>query len=125
MTSTELTIGLGGSQKISSRVLKPPGGGSSDIFGAPEEVPQQARTDRNASNILNGDPAPAANPAPAEAAAQEAEEAAPELEEEEEDQEADAAAAGDAAAPEPPQPKQPATSTRVRQPPGGHSTPLW
>ncbi|GBM01848.1 hypothetical protein AVEN_218969-1 [Araneus ventricosus] len=32
MTSTEFTIGLDGSRN-SSKVLKPPGGGSSDIFG--------------------------------------------------------------------------------------------
>ncbi|GIY85981.1 microtubule-associated protein Jupiter [Caerostris darwini] len=32
MTSTEFTVGLEGSRN-SSKVLKPPGGGSSDIFG--------------------------------------------------------------------------------------------
>lgn len=34
MTSTEFTIGFGDSVRASSKVLKPPGGGSSDIFGA-------------------------------------------------------------------------------------------
>lgn len=33
MTSTEFTVGLNDGSKISSKVLKPPGGGSSDIFG--------------------------------------------------------------------------------------------
>lgn len=33
MTSTSFNIGLGGSEKNSSRVLRPPGGGHSDIFG--------------------------------------------------------------------------------------------
>ena len=33
MTSTEFTVGLGEGARVSSKVLKPPGGGSSDIFG--------------------------------------------------------------------------------------------
>jgi len=33
MTSTEFTVGLNDGSRVSSKVLKPPGGGSSDIFG--------------------------------------------------------------------------------------------
>ncbi|KAJ6657587.1 hypothetical protein lerEdw1_002302 [Lerista edwardsae] len=38
--------------KPSSRVLKPPGGGSSNLFGSPEEVVSSNRTNRMKSNIF-------------------------------------------------------------------------
>lgn len=53
MTSTEFNIGLTGS-KSSSRVLKPPGGGHTDIFGAPENRinnPRPKYDQQNSSNL--------------------------------------------------------------------------
>ncbi|XP_037924885.1 microtubule-associated protein Jupiter isoform X2 [Hermetia illucens] len=52
MTSTGFSLGFGDNQKPSSKVLRPPGGGSSDIFGA--ENAGTPRTVRNhmASNIF-------------------------------------------------------------------------
>lgn len=38
MTSTSINVGISDERK-SSRVLKPPGGGHSDIFGVKEEIP--------------------------------------------------------------------------------------
>lgn len=46
--------GLPNAEKSSSRVLKPPGGGHSDIFGSPETKPNHARPkydQQNSSNI--------------------------------------------------------------------------
>jgi hypothetical protein len=51
MGSTEVNIGLHG--KSSSRVLKPPGGGHSDIFGAPDQVAPAPRADYNQQNSSN------------------------------------------------------------------------
>lgn len=61
MTSTGFNVGLR-DDRNSSRVLRPPGGGHTDIFGA-EPLPVKRDTGRNASSILEGtnsDPAPAA-----------------------------------------------------------------
>ncbi|XP_019549229.1 uncharacterized protein LOC109419435 [Aedes albopictus] len=55
MSSTEFNIGLN-SAKTSSRVLKPPGGGHSDIFGSPElkaNPPRPKYNQQNSSN-MNG-----------------------------------------------------------------------
>lgn len=38
MTSTSINIGLTSGTRNSSRVLKPPGGGYSNIFGGPDEA---------------------------------------------------------------------------------------
>lgn len=46
--------GLSNAERSSSRVLKPPGGGHSDIFGAPDNKPAHARPkydQQNSSNI--------------------------------------------------------------------------
>jgi hypothetical protein len=51
MGSTEVNIGLHG--KSSSRVLKPPGGGHSDIFGAPDQVSPAPRPEYNQQNSSN------------------------------------------------------------------------
>ncbi|XP_046561838.1 jupiter microtubule associated homolog 1-like isoform X2 [Haliotis rubra] len=56
MTTTTKMSGLADSEKPSSRVLRPPGGGSSDIFGtatAPASAPRQ-QNQRNGSNIFGG-----------------------------------------------------------------------
>lgn len=53
MSSTEFNIGLSGT-KNSSRVLKPPGGGHSDIFGAPSTQapgPRPKYDQQNSSNL--------------------------------------------------------------------------
>ncbi|KAJ8966395.1 hypothetical protein NQ314_003543 [Rhamnusium bicolor] len=54
MTSTKFNVGLGETNRNSSRVLRPPGGGHTDIFADAE--PLQARKDnrRNASSIMEG-----------------------------------------------------------------------
>lgn len=52
MSSTEFNVGLTG-DKASSRVLKPPGGGHSNIFGAPEQKPAQPRPKYDQQNSSN------------------------------------------------------------------------
>ncbi|CAH1163850.1 unnamed protein product [Phaedon cochleariae] len=55
MTSTNFNIGLGESTRNSSRVLRPPGGGHTDIFGGPDPNQGIKRdSGRNASSILEG-----------------------------------------------------------------------
>lgn len=54
MTSTKYNVGLTNSEKSSSRVLKPPGGGHSNIFGPVESTvnnPRQKYDQQNSSNI--------------------------------------------------------------------------
>lgn len=71
MTSTNFNVGLGGTAKNSSRVLKPPGGGTSDIFGPaePAEQPRRMRQQPASNLFLGGNdnptpskPKPAGNP---------------------------------------------------------------
>lgn len=52
MTSTGFNIGLTG-DKNSSRVLKPPGGGHSNIFGEPEQKSAQPRPKYDQQNSSN------------------------------------------------------------------------
>ncbi|XP_061892455.1 jupiter microtubule associated homolog 2 [Entelurus aequoreus] len=53
MTSTNMFQGLATGSKPSSRVLQPPGGGSSDLFGGyEEEAPQSRRLNKMASNVF-------------------------------------------------------------------------
>lgn len=52
MSSTEFNIGLSG-DKSSSRVLKPPGGGHSNIFGEPEQKAAQPRPKYDQQNSSN------------------------------------------------------------------------
>lgn len=54
MTSTELKIGMTSSTRPSSRVLKPPGGGHSNIFAEPEQsvnAPRPKYNQQNSSNL--------------------------------------------------------------------------
>lgn len=51
MTTTNLYSGIG--EKNSSRVLKPPGGGHSNIFGEPDACPIKARPKYNQQNSSN------------------------------------------------------------------------
>lgn len=65
MSSTTISVGLS-SDKMSSRVLKPPGGGHSNIFGPPEEAARPQRPKNNQQNssmmceIMGKQPEPAA-----------------------------------------------------------------
>lgn len=43
MTSTSFNVGLTDSSRLSSRVLRPPGGGHTDIFGGEPEPPRGRR----------------------------------------------------------------------------------
>nr|XP_015215374.1 PREDICTED: hematological and neurological expressed 1-like protein [Lepisosteus oculatus] len=52
MTSTNMFQGLESSGKPSSRVLRPPGGGSSDLFGVSENTSQATKPHKMASNIF-------------------------------------------------------------------------
>ncbi|KAK9877426.1 hypothetical protein WA026_018539 [Henosepilachna vigintioctopunctata] len=56
MTSTSFNVGVDIEAKNSSRVLRPPGGGHTDIFGTKEPTVPMARKDdrRNVSSILEG-----------------------------------------------------------------------
>ncbi|XP_044733983.1 jupiter microtubule associated homolog 1-like [Chrysoperla carnea] len=51
MTSTSINIGIASESRNSSRVLKPPGGGYSNIFGdpTPQEVPQRPKNNQQNS----------------------------------------------------------------------------
>ncbi|KAH8362246.1 uncharacterized protein LOC110177161 [Drosophila serrata] len=53
MTSTELKIGLTSSTRPSSRVLKPPGGGHTNIFSEPEVAVNAPRAKYNQQNSSN------------------------------------------------------------------------
>nr|XP_057904329.1 jupiter microtubule associated homolog 2 [Doryrhamphus excisus] len=53
MTSTNMFQGLDTGSKPSSRVLRPPGGGSSNLFGGyEEESPQPRRPNKMSSNVF-------------------------------------------------------------------------
>lgn len=54
MTSTQLKIGLTNGARPSSRVLKPPGGGHSNIFAEPDvsvNAPRPKYNQQNSSNL--------------------------------------------------------------------------
>lgn len=54
MTSTELNVGCPSGSRPSSRVLKPPGGGHSNIFAEPEvrvNAPRPKYNQQNSSNL--------------------------------------------------------------------------
>lgn len=117
MGSTEYSIGLS-DEKSSSRVLKPPGGGHSDIFGSPEvkaNPPRPKYNQQNSSN-MNGvmgtmDPnlkGNSAQPESAQAAASDAPKAAGQP------------SAAPASANQSDQ-----SGGRARVPPGGFSSGLW
>lgn len=122
MTTTNLYSGIG--EKNSSRVLKPPGGGHSDIFGEPDACPIRARPKHNQQNSSNmafvcgtedanekvlKTAAPVPEAAPAAPARQES-----------------APAFGERAAPTPSQaaPQQGSGDSK-RVPPGGFSSGFW
>ncbi|XP_057651561.1 uncharacterized protein LOC130891043 [Diorhabda carinulata] len=56
MTSTNINVGLSDSTRNSSRVLRPPGGGHTNIFDNEKNETKTTRKDhgRNASSILEG-----------------------------------------------------------------------
>ncbi|CAH0596141.1 unnamed protein product [Chrysodeixis includens] len=51
MTSTSFNVGLADNTRLSSRVLRPPGGGHTDIFGGEPEPQQTPRRGPPASTI--------------------------------------------------------------------------
>ncbi|XP_037112194.1 jupiter microtubule associated homolog 2 isoform X3 [Syngnathus acus] len=63
MTSTNMFQGLDTGSKPSSRVLRPPGGASSNLFGGyEEEAPQSRRPNKMASNLFGSPEEPQAAP---------------------------------------------------------------
>ncbi|KAJ8298218.1 hypothetical protein KUTeg_024749 [Tegillarca granosa] len=54
MTTTSTQVGITGDEKPTSRVLRPPGGGSSNIFGVQEDEPRQAQRQKPISNVFGG-----------------------------------------------------------------------
>lgn len=101
MTSTNFNIGLGDSSRPSSRVLRPPGGGHTNIFGSAEPEPIKKDMGRNASSILEGTNA-TTNPTPQGPA------------------KPSSTSTGAVSQPAPPQQSQ-----RAKVPPGGFSSGLW
>lgn len=53
MTSTEFNVGLTGGEKSSSRVLKPPGGGHTSLFGESEVKVSKSRPKYDQQNSSN------------------------------------------------------------------------
>lgn len=98
MTSTSFNVGLNENTRSSSRVLRPPGGGHTDIFGGTEHVQVKKDNGRNASSILEGTNSNAVPPSPVKAQS----------------------------APQPQMNNEPAAPpSRSRIPPGGFSSGLW
>ncbi|XP_018567224.1 jupiter microtubule associated homolog 1 [Anoplophora glabripennis] len=99
MTSTSFNVGLGDGSRSSSRVLRPPGGGHTDIFAGAEPLQVRKDNGRNASSILEGTNSNAVPPSPVKAPAP----------------------------PQPPTTNnEPAAApARGRVPPGGFSSGLW
>ncbi|XP_019870910.1 jupiter microtubule associated homolog 1 [Aethina tumida] len=109
MTSTSFNIGLADGRN-SSRVLRPPGGGHTPLFGPADPEPPKKDHGRNASSITEGRsepkvPTPTAEQPPQQKTPTAEPSAAP--------------AAPQAAA------ADPAPAQRSRVPPGGFSSGLW
>ncbi|KAG7309016.1 hypothetical protein JYU34_004880 [Plutella xylostella] len=125
MTSTSFNVGLGDGDRVSSRVLRPPGGGHTDIFGGEPEPPRTTgRRMVPGATAAGGQfeyDGGRAQPAAAQngdghqngASAEPKAEPKPETPKEE---------AKPAPAPQAPQAEAP---KRVRVPPGGFSSGLW
>ncbi|XP_050504101.1 jupiter microtubule associated homolog 1-like [Diabrotica virgifera virgifera] len=64
MSSTGIYSGLNENSRNSSRVLRPPGGGHTDLFGdaANDSKPSRRDHGRNASSILEGTNSPTTSP---------------------------------------------------------------
>ncbi|CAK1545783.1 unnamed protein product [Leptosia nina] len=142
MTSTSFNVGLGDGSRLSSRVLRPPGGGHTDIFSGEAEPPRGRRQVPAASGIMfgHGDESSKTNGAQAPSQNGASEASTPPQPEPEPAQPApqQEAPAEPAAAVQPVPPKetktpavtpteQPKTEPpkRVRVPPGGFSSGLW
>ncbi|XP_063832239.1 jupiter microtubule associated homolog 1-like isoform X1 [Ostrinia nubilalis] len=130
MTSTSFNVGLTDNTRLSSRVLRPPGGGHTDIFGgepepprgrrpAPSVVAAAAAAQEELARAANGDaqngqasePQEASQPEPkAESPVKPESPAKPDIPKQE------------SAQPEPAKAEPP---KRVRVPPGGFSSGLW
>lgn len=125
MTSTSFNVGLGDGSRVSSRVLRPPGGGHTDIFSSepePQQINRRGAPPSSGIGALVGqdNPKPAISPATnqnGQSSPQEPTSAplpGPEPKE-------------NRAKPEPAavQPAKVDTPKRVRVPPGGFSSGLW
>lgn len=137
MTSTSYNIGVGDLKRPTSKVLKPPGGGSSDIFGGADTAqPERHIKNYNKSSLAFGD-SDSTSTAPMKAGLSDASvksglsEASPSSENESngkkaEEQESSAnTVSSEPSQPDPaPQPPNPAPA-RQRVPPGGFSSGLW
>uniref|UniRef100_A0A2M4CRZ1 Microtubule-associated protein Jupiter n=1 Tax=Anopheles darlingi TaxID=43151 RepID=A0A2M4CRZ1_ANODA len=118
--STSFNVGVAAETKPSSRVLKPPGGGHSDIFGSSEvkqNAPRPKNNQQNSSNMnaVMGtlDPNETSDAGSKTTAVNEAPAPTP------------AAGGGASSAAEKQQPSPAADSQRARVPPGGHSAGFW
>ncbi|XP_013186255.1 proline-rich protein 2 [Amyelois transitella] len=143
MTSTSFNVGLGEAPRMSSRVLRPPGGGHTDIFGGDPEPPRGRRQFPGVANAGQGDEppkpqngtsptqngqaetppqevAPPPEPSPAQPESPAKTEPAPESKPEPSPPQSSPTAAEPKA--EPPKVEPP---KRVRVPPGGFSSGLW
>lgn len=115
MTSTNFNVGMGDARN-SSRVLKPPGGGHTDIFGIYQPQDQQTpRTKHKHPKSSIGDVFSTAGAPINNTSSQKSEEEQPEAEPEPQPTVTEDAA---------PKPTVP-TPQRARIPPGGFSSGLW
>lgn len=55
MTTTSTQVGISGDEKPTSRVLRPPGGASSNIFGGSDDGPRNAQRQQPISNVFGGE----------------------------------------------------------------------
>ncbi|XP_050090856.1 jupiter microtubule associated homolog 1 [Anopheles aquasalis] len=118
--STSFNVGVAAETKPSSRVLKPPGGGHSDIFGSSEvkqNAPRPKNNQQNSSNMnaVMGtlDPNESSDVGGKSAVANEAPAPVP------------AAGGGASSAADKQQAPAAADNQRARVPPGGHSAGFW
>ncbi|CAH2054968.1 unnamed protein product, partial [Iphiclides podalirius] len=148
MTSTPFSVGLSDETRLSSRVLRPPGGGHTDIFGSepepqrlgrrpgpntavapPPKAEEPAKPSNGASEAsLNGScqPSPQEAPQPGAPASSPAEAPQPPQPPQPEPARAEAPQPGPAKAELPkPEPARAEPPKRVRVPPGGFSSGLW
>ncbi|XP_045538249.1 predicted GPI-anchored protein 58 [Papilio machaon] len=133
MTSTPFSVGLSDDTRVSSRVLRPPGGGHTDIFGSePEPLRLGRRPGPNATVPAPPKVEEAAVPAAVASAPNQNGNCAPPETPAVTPTEPPAPAATTAPAAEPakadaprPAAANPEPPRRVRVPPGGFSSGLW
>ncbi|VVC99552.1 jupiter microtubule associated homolog 1 [Leptidea sinapis] len=136
MTSTSFNVGLNDDTRLSSRVLRPPGGGHTDIFGGEAEIPRGRRAaPAPAGSVFIGDepakPAKAAEPSQngsGEVSTPTAPEESPkslQIETKAEPQQEARAEPKQESTSKPAEQAKLEAPKRVRVPPGGFSSGLW